>query len=114
MNTTSVMCTHPPKPITIFPDHVEALLSHGVDPNFSSSKSDRPVLLAAHHARPGVLDVLKRFSGPGKTGSRPVCFNVWSESESDTVLHHVLKKSSVRSRIGGIGTEKDLKEIDSR
>lgn len=97
-----------------FLDYVEAMLNHGVDPNVSSSKTWRPVLLAALQARPAVLEVLKRFSGSGKTGSKPVRFDVWTEDSAETVLHLVLKKSVVRQLAGGIGTEKELKDAESK
>ena len=88
-------------------------MKYGVDPNFSKSKSMRPVLLAASKGHHSVLQVLKQDLSE-KTGSKPVRFDVWSEEGEETVLHLVLKKSLLRALQGGVGTEKQIKEIENR
>ena len=92
-------------------------MDHGVDANHSKSKTWRPVLLAASRGHSNVLEVLRRFSETGKTGqtgSKPVRFDVWTEDSEETVLHLVLKKSLLRALQGGVGTEKEIKEIEKR
>ncbi len=89
-------------------------MDHSVDANQSKSKTWKPVLLAASRGHPNVLQVLKRYSETGKTGSKPVRFDVWTEDSEETVLHLVLKKSLLRALQGGVGTEKEIKEIEKR
>jgi hypothetical protein len=73
----------------------------------------RPVLLAADNGQHEVLEALKQNLSE-KTGSKPVRFDVWSEKGAETVLHLVLKKSLLRAMQGGVGTEKQIKEIEKR
>ena len=73
----------------------------------------RPVLLAAAKGQHSVLEVLKQNLSE-KTSSKPVRFDVWSEESDETVLHLVLKKSLVRAMQGGVGTQKQIKEIENK
>ncbi len=99
----------------IISDYVEALLAAGVDPNIGKAKTWRPVLLAASRGHASVLEVLKRqTAAAGKTGQKPVRFDVWTEDSAETVLHLVLKKSLLRAMQGGVGTDEQIKEVETR
>lgn len=94
-------------------NYVKVLLDYGVDPNYSKSKSWRPVFLGAGRGHANVLIQLKEHSS-NKHGHKPVRFDTWTEDGEETVLHLVLKKSLSRALQFGVGSEKDVKEIDQR
>ena len=86
-----------------------------MDPNVGKAKTWRPVLLAASRGHASVLEVLKRqTAAAGKTGQKPVRFDVWTEDTAETVLHLVLKKSLLRAMQGGVGTDEQIQEVENR
>ena len=69
-----------------------------VNPNISTEKEERPVLIAARLGNYRVLEEFKRYNTSKKVKA-PADFAVWTKANEDTVLHLVLTRNTLQEQL---------------